>query len=454
VFFDSHFNVLSVEKQWEYIIAQTPASIRAGLRDIVREHGRSCVQSFYAALIEHPNAALFLEKDMIEKRLSGSLQAWLERLFPAQENDMPELIALQKQVGEIHARLEISPGLVSYAFFFIKASLNTFITEKFETEKSQIEAILYCQYMIDFAMKYMNMAHNSDFRKKIEQDQSFRMLSLGQDLNFEKETQKTTFFDWSTQALFCLCEQRPENLQTIGESQFGLWMSHKGHGLFKGMEDYTLLQSMIEKIDLRINDIRKQQEIPPGFALVLKNNIYDLTLLTNRLFQGVEALQSGLDPLTKALTRRFLDVVLQNEITFSLTNDKEFSLILIDIDHFKQINDEHGHLIGDETLRFIAEMLMNTIRSNDFVFRYGGEEFLIILTERGQDEAVACAERIRTAVKQSVITTSTGGKLRLTVSGGVTTFKGETKINTLITQADRALYEAKIAGRNRIVTFQ
>jgi diguanylate cyclase len=280
------------------------------------------------------------------------------------------------------------------------------------------------------------------------------MLSLGQDLNFEKETQKTTFFDWSTQALFCLCEQRPENLQTIGESQFGLWMSHKGHGLFKGMEDYTLLQSMVEKIDLRIDDIRKKQEIPPGFALVLKNNIYDLTLLTNRLFQGVEALQSGLDPLTKALTRRFLDVVLQNEITFSLTNDKEFSLILIDIDHFKQINDEHGHLIGDETLRFIAEMLMNTIRSNDFVFRYGGEEFLIILTERGQDEAVACAERIRTTVKQSIVTTSTGNKLRLTISAGVTTFKGETKINTLITQADRALYEAKIAGRNRIVTFQ
>jgi diguanylate cyclase len=211
---------------------------------------------------------------------------------------------------------------------------------------------------------------------------------------------------------------------------------------------------MVEKIDLRIDDIRKKQEIPPGFALVLKNNIYDLTLLTNRLFQGVEALQSGLDPLTKALTRRFLDVVLQNEITFSLTNDKEFSLILIDIDHFKQINDEHGHLIGDETLRFIAEMLMNTIRSNDFVFRYGGEEFLIILTERGQDEAVACAERIRTTVKQSVVTTSTGSKLRLTISAGVTTFKGETKINTLITQADRALYEAKIAGRNRIVTFQ
>nr|WP_281374966.1 GGDEF domain-containing protein [Gluconacetobacter sacchari] len=444
---------MTVEEQWDYIIAHTPDRIRHGLGEIVRRNGRTCVANFYEALLNRPDAAVFLERDMVERRLTGSLLAWLERLFPMRETDMPGLRALQEKVGSVHAQLEISPNLVSYGFYFIKMSINLLIGEYFETKDDQLQAVIYCQSMVDFAMTYMNKAYNTDFRKKVEQDQSFKMFSLGQDLNFEKETQKTTFFDWSTQALFCLCEQRLGDLQTVAESQFGLWMTHKGQTLFKGTEDFVLLGDLIDTIDRRIVAVRGGAAALDGFPAELRNGIRDVTFLTNRLFQAMEALQSGLDPLTRTLTRRFLDVVIQNEIAFSLTHDKVFSIVLLDVDHFKKINDANGHLAGDEALRHVAEIILDTVRSNDFVFRYGGEEFLIVLTESSGAEAVACAERIRSRLENSVIPCSTGSTLSLTISGGIATFRGGLKISTLIDRADRALYAAKDAGRNRIEIY-
>lgn len=453
MFFAENFVSLSVEEQWEYIITHTPDRIRHGLSEIIGRSGQACVINFYEALLNLPDAALFLERDTVERRLRGSLLAWLERLFTREETDIDGLRALQEKVGSIHAQLEISPNLVSYAFYFVKMSINLLIVEHFKSKDDQLQAVIYCQSMVDFAMTYMNKAYNADFRKKVEQDQSFKMFSLGQDLNFEKEAQKTTFFDWSTQALFCLCEQRMGDMQTIAESQFGLWMAHKGQGLFKGTDDFALLQAMIGTIDQRIIEVREHHVAPTGFAGELRNNIKDLTFLTNRLFQAMEALQSGLDPLTKTLTRRFLDVVIQNEIAFSLSHDKEFSIILFDVDYFKKVNDTRGHLAGDEALRYIADIIMDTVRGNDFVFRYGGEEFLIVLTESSSTDAAACAERVRSRLEKSAVPCSTGSPLSLTISGGIATFHGGIKISSLIDQADRALYAAKAAGRNRIEIY-
>ncbi|GAA4494876.1 diguanylate cyclase [Gluconacetobacter tumulicola] len=453
MFFDENFVSLPVEEQWDYIIVHTPDRVRLGLSDIVSRHGETCVVNFYEALLKRPDAALFLERETVERRLRGSLLAWLKRLFPARETDIQELRALQERVGSVHAQLEISPNLVSYGFYFIKMSLTLLIVDYFDTKEEQLQACVYCQSMVDFAMTYMNKAYNTDFRKKVEQDQSFKLFSLGQDLHFEKETQKATFFDWSTQALFCLCEQRVGELQTIGESQFGLWLAHKGQTLFRGTEDFALLRDMIGAIDRRIAAVRAEDGVPAGFAAELRNGIRDVTFLTNRLFQAMEALQSGLDPLTRTLTRHFLDGVIQNEIAFSLTHDKVFSIVLLDIDFFKKINDTRGHLAGDEALRHVAGMIMETVRGNDYVFRYGGEEFLIVLTESASAEAAACAERIRSRIEKSAIPCSTGDTFSLTISAGIATFQGGIKIGTLIEQADRALYAAKDAGRNRIEIF-
>jgi diguanylate cyclase (GGDEF)-like protein len=130
---------------------------------------------------------------------------------------------------------------------------------------------------------------------------------------------------------------------------------------------------------------------------------------------------------------------------------ESFSVLMIDIDHFKQINDEHGHPVGDVVLRDVAHLLKDTLRTVDAVGRYGGEEFLAVLPHTTSEEAVQTAERVRLRVEQHAFKVQ-DKVLKVTISIGVATYPGghADSASTLIREADQALYRAKDAGRNRV----
>lgn len=156
------------------------------------------------------------------------------------------------------------------------------------------------------------------------------------------------------------------------------------------------------------------------------------------------------DGLTGLENRRRFDFRLDDELQRLIRYNRPFSLLMLDIDHFKSINDNYGHLAGDAVLRKLAYTLKSMVRPIDYVFRYGGEEFSVIAVETDATGAFALAERIREAVAAMVFSISDGTDIRLTISIGVTT--AWNRINNkeeLIAQADQALYEAKEAGRNR-----
>lgn len=143
------------------------------------------------------------------------------------------------------------------------------------------------------------------------------------------------------------------------------------------------------------------------------------------------------------------------------TGDEPLAVLLIDIDHFKRINDVHGHLAGDEALRAVSTILRGAIRSKDVIGRFGGEEFVIALPGTGMADAVATADRLRTAVAGSPLAQMIAGvlddrslepeTLRLTVSIGVAVTPGDgTTVDELLYAADRAMYAAKLAGRDRV----
>jgi diguanylate cyclase (GGDEF)-like protein len=129
-----------------------------------------------------------------------------------------------------------------------------------------------------------------------------------------------------------------------------------------------------------------------------------------------------------------------------------FSVLMIDIDHFKSVNDTHGHLAGDAVLREAAQVLREALRSVDSVGRYGGEEFIAILPHTAREEAVATADRIRKRMADHRFEVG-GTRVAVTVSIGVSGFPSSAidGPNALVREADRALYEAKELGRNRVV---
>lgn len=147
------------------------------------------------------------------------------------------------------------------------------------------------------------------------------------------------------------------------------------------------------------------------------------------------------DPLTGVSNRRALDETLNNLLAMRSRYDTTFTLIIIDIDHFKQVNDKQGHLYGDDILRSVAHHLDDAVRETDLVARFGGEEFVMVLPQTDFDGASILAERTRERIEQ---------KMRITISGGVATVMDGDTPGSLLARADSALYSAKSAGRNRI----
>jgi diguanylate cyclase (GGDEF)-like protein len=159
------------------------------------------------------------------------------------------------------------------------------------------------------------------------------------------------------------------------------------------------------------------------------------------------------DGLTKTFNRKHLDDRLDAEVAFAVRHDTDLSVVLFDVDHFKNVNDTYGHPAGDAVLRAAAEIMMRGRRTEDLVGRYGGEEFVLVLRGTNVEGAAILADRLRRAV-EAVKVTVEQHTIGVTASGGVASLKccGARKDkSTLLALADQRLYQAKQAGRNRIV---
>ena len=162
------------------------------------------------------------------------------------------------------------------------------------------------------------------------------------------------------------------------------------------------------------------------------------------------ATQSALrDPLTDTGNRIAMDQTLQREIDMSRRHVQPLSLLMLDIDHFKHINDSHGHSAGDDVLKAVAAAIKGQLRNVDMVFRFGGEEFLILLSNTGRETAAMIGERLRFAA-QAQNYSADGHSIELTVSLGCSTLLPGESAESLLRRADSALYVAKREGRNRL----
>jgi diguanylate cyclase (GGDEF)-like protein len=158
------------------------------------------------------------------------------------------------------------------------------------------------------------------------------------------------------------------------------------------------------------------------------------------------------DALTGLLNRRSFEARLRDELLLGTRREEPVSVALIDIDHFKQVNDAFGHAGGDHALRALAELMRGSVRRTDAVARWGGEEIAVILPGAGREVARAHLERLRTQVAALEFAVEHGMRIRLTVSAGIATAPGDgTSAADLVRLADERLFEAKRNGRNRVV---
>jgi diguanylate cyclase (GGDEF)-like protein len=224
------------------------------------------------------------------------------------------------------------------------------------------------------------------------------------------------------------------------------------HALFEEFGQNWLVTDRGSLNGTFVNDQRIEQHLlAPGDQVRLGNHIFKFLSSDHVEVQYHEAVYEmmTLDALTNTYNRRYFEDAFRREVLRAARHARPLALLLLDVDHFKQINDRYGHLVGDEVLRGLGLRLTGRTRGDELIARLGGEEFAIALPEVSQEDAARVADEYRRIVGDTPFET-TRGAVRVTVSIGIAYACGSQELGSsqILEQADRKLYEAKHAGRN------
>lgn len=234
----------------------------------------------------------------------------------------------------------------------------------------------------------------------------------------------------------------------------------------KGMSDvsgvfYNNIGGYVEKVESAStltdiikckNDIIQNMEEMRSECKKMKSELETLHGEVGGLSRKLQESESQvhIDALTKAYNRSAYEIKISQVIRNFKQNNDSATLFIIDIDYFKKINDTYGHKAGDEILKSVSDTLRKSLRETDLLFRYGGEEFVIILEKIGPEKAVQLAEKLRTVIEKDYLVYK-NKKIQVTISIGIACLNEGDEEQSFFENADKALYEAKGSGRNRVV---
>ncbi len=214
------------------------------------------------------------------------------------------------------------------------------------------------------------------------------------------------------------------------------------------VEDFNWYLIVLEEDAAGVQRIENALWINIGISLIITLVVLAIAAITIGSYQKkLEALATT-DRLTSLTTRQMFDVLFNQTYKANLRRRSALSVILIDIDHFKQVNDTYGHPAGDQVLQGVATALNEIVRGDEVIFRWGGEEFLVLLSDCSLEQAQRTAERFRSRIEDLTLYRGETS-LKVTISLGAAQMQDGETVDTLIARADKALYNAKKNGRNR-----
>jgi diguanylate cyclase len=452
----SRLSTEQLTAEWAERLRSFSVPVRAHLQTLAETHRKALADRFYQQMLEDPAASKLLSHEQVQTRLHASMQGWVASVFAgAPDDDLQPLIARQMQIGDVHARIDVPMHLVLRGSRSLKGRFHELLQDA--PGPQPLEAARLMHTLIDQAMEIMSHAYANAHDRNARAAEAYRLFSVVQDVATERERQRATLLDWENHLMFELAVgQRAAHLPRLGSDEFGLWFRHKGAHAFQGAAETEQILQAIEQIDgvllpafdlpatsgedtrvQRLRELREQTRVI-GFHL-------------DALFQQNSELEAGRDVLTRLLNRKFLPVVLSKEVSYARQRGSSFALLAIDIDHFKQVNDTWGHEAGDMVLQQVAVLLTNSSRGGDYIFRLGGEEFLLLLGDVDRPRALQAAEKLRAQVAAETLRLPQEQSLSVTISIGVALYGGHPDYKLMLRGADDALYRAKQDGRNRVV---
>jgi diguanylate cyclase len=420
------------------------------------EQSAQLADRFYSYMMGHPQAKVFLSADVVHERLHASMSRWLQEIFRHPMSDPAAMVAHQRYVGEVHARIQLPIHLVSRGARLIKHDVHLALVSEFDDHQLLAKTVSHVGRLMDLALELMSVSYERSSQREARTDEAYRLFSIGQNVGVERERQRAVLMEWAHEVMLTLHRSTDAVLlPALRQSEFGLWFHHKAVAMFEGDAEVGQILDIIERVDSAVLPLIQPKGSQGGVhddrVVELQFEVDNLKYLLNNLFERHQETENGRDTLTRLFNRRFLPAVVSREIGVTQKGGTGFALLLLDLDHFKRVNDEFGHDGGDLVLQQAAMLLMSCVRSGDFAFRYGGEELLVMLVEVTQDAAMRVAEMVRSKLEGSTFSITKGRTVSVTASIGVAMYNGHPDHQYLIKRADAAMYEAKQGGRNRVV---
>lgn len=454
--------------EWAQAYARTTGELAGQLSAWIDTQSATLAASFYRELLARPDASRLISAEVLNHRLLPAIQRWMLFLFdPVNVASPSPTIALQRHVGEVHARMGIPLPWVSQGFRDFKRELNRLLARLPWPETQRLSASVYAGELLDLAQAEMLGAQAACI--PVSQPGTVSASGLPgagpaiEDVEAQRSRQLVALSDEESRFLSTMLSHvASTEVAALGSSPFGLWLQHKAPMLFVEAAEGDALARMSQTID------RLDTEVLPRLQASLSapgGSVADLGPLLREVVLGLEDIRAALnqlfdrlsgaggyrDALTQLFNRPLLAALLRREMELARRKRSSFSVLLVDIDHFSQVNDAHGHAAGDRVLQHVASLLSAQVRSSDFVFRYGGEEFLILLVELDAAQSLAVAEKIRRTVEHADIPLGNDTSLHITLSLGVALYNGQSDPQSITALADEALGRAKGSGRNRVV---
>lgn len=444
--------------EWQTVLQRFSLDVAKRVEEMAVQQQVVLADHFYACLLGDSAASKLLSHEQVKTQLHASLCRWVVRVFAARAgDDLESLVEHQKHVGQVHARIDVPVHLVLRGARHLKDRFIQSIQSDADfPETERPEGILLVQLVVDLTMEIMAQAYSSSHDRNSRTQEAYRLFAVVQNVATERQRQRAALLDWENKLMFDLAVGQTEGLlPRIGASEFGLWFRHKGAHAFGNVKETEDILRAMGKIDGELIPSFSGKASTSDERSMHLRELHSLSrtvgLALEAMFRQTNELEAGRDALTRLLNRKFLPVVMTKELSFARQHDTGFVLLALDVDYFKRINDTHGHDAGDRVLQQLAVLLSNNTRGGDYLFRLGGEEFMILLVDLDENAAVRLAEKLRQLIADEPFDLPDDEKVVVTVSIGVAAYDGHPDYQQVMRRADQALYRAKENGRNCVV---
>lgn len=380
-----------MKDEWTGLVEQADPPIRAKAAEIAVAHAHYLSIEFYRIVRIDPHAEEFLSNEQVERQLKSAMERWIINVLSAQVDDVERLIQIQHTVAEVHARIGIPVEIVEMGFRVLKKILYPVIFSSNYSAAEKLQVYHFSINSIDIAMEVMTRAFTFSDSSASKEDENYRIFSLLENAEEEKERQIASILSWEIDIIYkILLDSDLGSSLPLSQADFGLWFNHKGRHYFSGIAEVGHISRLIQDFDGIFNQTMRNtrnlnnRSLRVKFLLQIRNTVSQIITLLRELFEEVSRHEVGMDVLTKLLNRRFLPTIFKREIAHANRTGTPLSVLIIDVDKFKEINDTWGHNTGDEILRKVSQAFYDNVRSSDYVFRYGGDEFIIVFAETGE----------------------------------------------------------------------